>query len=263
MTKSVKQRAVVFDLDETIGNFLQFHIFLSCIEEHIGHKLSIKQQQSVLDLYPKIFRPGIMKAFQYLKNKQRKNVKVIIYSNNNGAKEWISMIKKYIEDKVGGKLFNKIMTGYLDDETGAVKEISRTTPYKTYDDLVKAAKLTKDCKILFFDDAHHPHMYHKQIKYILLKKYEVNLPINFFIDPFLDSKIGNKLITNRRAFISSTKQRYKKYQFRNIKYNYNEELKYSISTILNPLKQFMKTANYTRKRTHRRKRNNKSSRKYK
>ena len=82
MTNSVNQKAVVFDLDETIGHFVQFGIFINLIENYIGNELTSPQQQKILDLYPELFRPGIMKVFKYFKKRLHKNIKFLIYTNN-------------------------------------------------------------------------------------------------------------------------------------------------------------------------------------
>ena len=67
-------------------------------------KFREKDFHKLLDLYPYIFRPGIFEILKYLKNKKskNKNLKVIIYSNNMGTPRWANMIKRYIENKIGG-----------------------------------------------------------------------------------------------------------------------------------------------------------------
>ena len=39
-------------------------------------------------------------------------IKVIIYTNNIGPKSWVFNIKKYIENKIQGKLFDKIIPAW-------------------------------------------------------------------------------------------------------------------------------------------------------
>ena len=52
MPNSVNQKAVVFDLDETIGHFIQLGMFINLIENYIGKELTSPQQQKILHLYP-------------------------------------------------------------------------------------------------------------------------------------------------------------------------------------------------------------------
>ena len=98
---------------------------------------------------------------------------------------------------------------------GKIQEHSRSTSEKTYEDLVKAAKLDKDCRIIFFDDKWHPYMENNKIKYVHLKEYHINIPVRHFIKNFLDSKIGQKLIKNPDHFRHVIKEHtsWRKYQF--------------------------------------------------
>ena len=250
MTKPVNQKAVVFDLDETMGDFFKFSIFLDQIEDYIGKKITTKQKQEILALYPSVFRPGIFKVFNYLKTRKHRNIKVIIYTNNIGPKSWVMMIKNYIENSIDDNLFTKVIAGWRLWYHGKIQEHSRSTSEKTYEDLIRAAKLDENCKIIFFDDKWHPQMDNDKIKYVHLKEYQVNIPVKRLIKYFLDSKIGQKLIKNPEHFRHAIEKHtsWRKYQFSQKKFNLNMELKYTTSKILKPLKTFLKSTPYTRKK---------------
>ena len=60
MRSHKKNLIIVFDLDQTIGYFTQFAIFMEGIESYIKRKLKRDEFYKLLDLYPKIFRPKMM-----------------------------------------------------------------------------------------------------------------------------------------------------------------------------------------------------------
>ena len=77
-----KKYVIVFDLDETIGHFIQLGIFINLIENYIGKELTSSQQQKILHLYPELFRPGMMRIFKYLKKRQHSNIKILLTAQN-------------------------------------------------------------------------------------------------------------------------------------------------------------------------------------
>jgi len=183
-----KTRAVIFDLDDTIGHFEQFSMFKygldDILETNPGKKFFIK----LLDVFPNIFRPGIMNVLKYLKNikKRDKHLKVIIYTNNNGPRSWTLLIKDYLEHKINYNLFDKVITKY--DTSSAVN--CRTTYQKTHSDLIKCTDLPKHAKILFLDDQEHEKMNHKNITYLKLHGYNFHIKPKIMIKKFLKSNLG-------------------------------------------------------------------------
>ena len=93
-----RKYAVVFDLDETIGNFVQLGIFWDGLKHYFNKEVDIKLFFLLLDTFNNYLRPNIITIFKYLKRKKKlnKNIKVLIYTNNQGPREWTEMIKKYI-----------------------------------------------------------------------------------------------------------------------------------------------------------------------
>ena len=73
MRSHKKNLIIVFDLDQTIGYFTQFAIFMEGIESYIKRKLKRDEFYKLLDLYPKIFRPKMMDLFKYLEKLKRSN----------------------------------------------------------------------------------------------------------------------------------------------------------------------------------------------
>ena len=108
MTKPV---IVIFDLDETLGQFVQLGYFYQAITNYFGKQLTKPEFFELLDNYEKYFRPYIFKILEYVKKKKQRNrnLKVIIYSNNQSGYKWINYIRDYIENKLNYKLFDKVI----------------------------------------------------------------------------------------------------------------------------------------------------------
>ena len=109
-------KVVVFDLDETLGYFTEFGIFYELLINYLEIPKN-KQADvfcSLLDLYPEVLRPNIWSVFKYLKNKKVRNLcgRVMIYTNNQGPKQWTQMIKYYINTRLKYELFDKIIGAF-------------------------------------------------------------------------------------------------------------------------------------------------------
>ena len=169
-------KVVVFDLDDTIGHFVQLSGLDWFLTKLYGKVVTREHFNEILDLYPKIFRPRIFKIMEFLKieKKRRKDVKVMIYTNNTGCKIWVHRIKSYIEKKIDYKLFDRVICGWKYD--GRIIEPNRTGWDKKYTDLLRCGHLTKKDEILFLDDQYHPDMFHPKVTYLQLKPYFYNYP---------------------------------------------------------------------------------------
>ena len=69
-------KIVVFDLDETLGYFVEFGMFWDALKNFINQqKLSETIDQNlfnkVLELYPEFLRPNIINILNYLKQKKK------------------------------------------------------------------------------------------------------------------------------------------------------------------------------------------------
>jgi len=198
-------KVVVFDMDETLGYFIQFSYFWENLKVYFNKqnkelKLLDDNFNKILTLYPEYIRPNISSVLKYLKHKLEINKcqGVMIYTNNNGSKEWIHHIKDFFEDKINYKLFNQVIRAFK--VNGKQIEMCRTTNEKTVKDFIKCTKLPENTQICFLDDLFHPKMNYENVYYIKLKAYKYDLPFDEIIKRFTNSEIGKKLLNDPQDF---------------------------------------------------------------
>jgi len=213
-------KIVVFDMDETLGYFVELGIFWDTLKSYIKMKhieVTIDQQlfNNVLDLYPEFLRPNIINILNYLKNKKMEKHcnKLMIYTNNQGPLEWAQYIKHYFETKIHGTLFDQVINAFK--VNGKHVEICRTTHMKTHKDFIRCSKVPEDSEICFIDDIYHPGMKNDNVYYINIKPYTHDLSFEVMIERFIQSKI---IPMNTETEISEMT----KYMINNMsKYNYS------------------------------------------
>ena len=93
--------------------------------------------------------------------------KIIIYTNNQGAKSWVKMISDYFDKKLGYSVFDNIIAAYKIN--GKQIEMCRTTHDKTHKDLIRCTKIPLNAEICYLDDVYYPEMSHKNVYYINIK----------------------------------------------------------------------------------------------
>jgi hypothetical protein len=187
-------KIVVFDLDETLGYYVEFGMFWDALKNYIKtQNISVEVDQSlfnkVLDLYPEFLRPNIINILNFLKQKKRVKHcnKLMIYTNNQGPDEWAQQIQAYFETKLRYKLFDQIIKAFK--IRGKQVELCRTSHMKNHKDLISCTKIPETTEICFLDDVFHPGMVDDRIYYINLKPYVHDLPFELMIDRFINSKI--------------------------------------------------------------------------
>lgn len=199
-------KIVVFDLDETLGYFTEFGIFWDSLSNYLKQiknntvKLSQSDFDAILDLFPEVLRPNIINILTYLKERKETKCcnKMMIYTNNNGPKEWADQIIKYFEKKIDCKLIDQIIAAFKID--GKQIQIGRTSHYKTHDDLIRCSKIPTSSEICFIDDTFYPGMANDKIYYINIKPYYYDLKFEEIIYRFKKSEVGIKIINNDNDF---------------------------------------------------------------
>jgi len=179
-------KIIVFDLDNTIGNFDQ-------IIEIMNHtnKKTKEEVHELFDLFPFVFRTNIFDIFHSIARlkKERKIQSVLLYTNNNND-VFIEYILSYIHEKLKYTLFDVIIS------------FNQTkNKNKNMDDLLKFAKLNVD-NICFIDDKEYDDM--KKCYYIHCEPYayaysvsEIYKKVGVYVQPK-----KNKITTSIYALIT-------------------------------------------------------------
>jgi hypothetical protein len=210
-------KIVVFDLDETLGYFTEFGILWDCLINYLknknGQTLTQSDFNDILDLFPEFLRPNIINILNYLKSKKQSLCchKMMIYTNNNGPKEWAHHIIDYFSKKINYKLFDQLISAFKIN--GKIVEVCRTTHDKTYHDFIKCTKLPTNAEICFLDDTFYPEMANDNIYYINVKPYYHDLKLDYMLDIFSKSDIGKKIINNDEEFIKIINEQFKLYKY--------------------------------------------------
>jgi hypothetical protein len=193
-------KIVVFDMDETLGYFMEFGIFWNSLNFFINeyHSKQIISNQELFDktlcLYPEFIRPNILTVLNYLKKKKQSNdcKKVIIYTNNQDSKEWVFFIKNYFEKQLNYQLFDNIICAYKID--GKQIELCRSCHHKTHRDFLNCSKMPENTQICFLDNSYHSEMHNDNVYYIKVNSYVYNLNIDEIIRRFINSDIFSKTL---------------------------------------------------------------------
>ena len=89
-------KAVIFDLDHTLGDFYILRLLWKFLQS-IDVPLDKHDFFNLCDIYPKVFRPNIFTILKYLNNKKgATHLKLILYTNNQVGKWWLNVIMEYI-----------------------------------------------------------------------------------------------------------------------------------------------------------------------
>lgn len=190
-------KIVIFDLDETLGYFVEFGMFWDSLNKYIFENNFSEESidfNTTLDLYPEFIRPNIIPILNYLKYKKHSKCcnKLLIYTNNQGGEFWSSKLIAYFEKKIKTTLFDQIISAFKIN--GKRMEICRTSHDKTYHDLIKCSKIPLHAEICYLDDTYFPKMSNKNVYYIHVKPYIHDLSFEEMITRYQDSGIGVSFI---------------------------------------------------------------------
>lgn len=226
-------KIVVFDLDETLGYFTQFGILWDSIVIYAKSKnneaLSQSDFDDTLDLFPEVIRPNIINILAYLKDRKNANNchKMMVYTNNNGPREWAHKIIRYFENKIKYNLIDQVIAAFK--VNGEPIEVGRTTTSKTYDDLVRCSKIPPNAEICFLDDTLYPGMTNDKVYYINIKPYFHDLPFDHMVNAFKNSDVGRRVINSDDKFDAKIMDNIKPY---NYKCNNKDSKEYEVDKII-------------------------------
>lgn len=212
-------KVVVFDLDETIGNFSDLYLIWTAIfntgiyTSQPNPKIAQLIFNELLDLYPEFLRYGILHILDFIRTKIQngESHRIYLYTNNQcifaacpdsrnytqpSPTEWVEMIIIYLNMKLSAvdTIFAKPICAF---KIGSrVIEPLRQTNSKTHRDFLKCAVLPKNTEICFVDDTYHSKMVHNKVYYIQPPPYVHGLSQMTIIDRFMVSSLYTKLNTN-------------------------------------------------------------------
>lgn len=205
-TKSNKYPVVIiFDLDETLGYFSEFSLLWNYLQSKAYNKDGAIHKQlcfnDFFDKFPELLRPLIVDILKSLLRKQKTyHFEIMLYTNNNGSKEWIQHIVHYLESiinmelKLDKPLFFKII--YAFKINGKRIELKRTSCEKSYDDFLKTTSLPNTTQICFIDDTYFIHMDVKNVFYINVDPYVYHFSSKEFLSRITKSIFYKKYYLN-------------------------------------------------------------------
>jgi hypothetical protein len=231
LTQQCTSKIVVFDMDETLGYYMELGMFYDALKSYIKiYNIPLKIDQDlfnkVLDLFPEFLRPNIINILNFLKNKKKVKHchKLMIYTNNQGPVEWAQQIKHYFEQKINYPLFDQIINAFK--VNGKHVEICRTSHMKTHKDFIRCTKVPANSEICFLDDVFHPGMENENIYYINIKPYTHDLSFDTMIQRFTKSGIINDTILGAENI--ATMQQYISDYMKKYNYIFMEKSKESV-----------------------------------
>jgi hypothetical protein len=262
-------KIVVFDLDETLGHFVELGIFTDSLKhfysyKNIPYELNQTNFNTILDLYPEFLRPNIIDILNYLKDKKEKRIcsKVMIYTNNQGPREWAEYIKNYFHYKLNYPLFDQIIAAFK--VNGKRVELGRTSHDKCYDDFVRCTKVPHDAQICFLDDTIHDDMIHENVFYINVKPYINDVTFKEMIHRYAQTDLYKKqTLISFEEFNQFMLSNMAKYRYSVVTKTHEEIMLDEILSkrILQHLKTFFKQVSDIGTRKNRRRRHNKTLKK--
>lgn len=215
-------KIVVFDLDETLGYFSQFSIFHDCLYSCLKISPHFQHFFELLDLFPEYLRPNIMNILEFIKIQKQNNKcsNVMIYTNNQGEKDWVINIKKYFNEKLKYDLFDRVIGAFK--VNGKRVELNRSSHNKTIDDFINCTKISKNTKICFIDDVLYHDMTGYNIYYINVKPYECHIEVDEMTNRVERSSYFKCLVKNKRSFKHEMNAFYNNYNYSFNQIRYDE-----------------------------------------
>lgn len=203
-------KIIVFDMDETLGSFVELGMFWDTVIELTG----VSDEThffKIIDTFQEFLRPHILEILEYLV-KQRENSridKLVIYTNNQGPKSWALLISRYFNYKLNKLVFDHVIGSYK--VNGKVIEKCRTTHNKKVSDLLSCLNMPSNTDICFIDDQYHYQMEEENVYYIHVKPYDYSLNFTDMINKYVDSF---KINMGKEEFIEDMKSNMKPYNHR-------------------------------------------------
>ena len=94
--RNKKKKVIVFDLDETLGSFVDLEILWTLLNTN---EIEFSK---LFDIYPEFLRYGILYILEYIYSKKKKNeyYKILNYTNNQSPPYWIKLLTQYFQNQI-------------------------------------------------------------------------------------------------------------------------------------------------------------------
>lgn len=166
------KKAVILDVDETIGSFTELFFIWNAIRPH-DYEFT-RDKTLFIDLaklYPEVLRPGMIMILKHIHEQIRAGNchKLHIYTNNQCTyPEWIQLLINYLDyllhQNKEPSIFEKPICAFKINDR--VIEHKRTCHSKTHSDLIKCSILPQTTEICFIDDTKFEKMINERVYYI-------------------------------------------------------------------------------------------------
>lgn len=208
--KPAIQKAIAFDLDETIGSFADLYSIWTNLES------SSRTQQNfnvLIELYPEFLRVGILSILRFIQKKIAKDEckPIYLYTNNQCEHpQWIDHILSYLEWKLGStNLFAKPVCAFKIQNRRI--EPNRTTHEKIYKEFVKCTML-RATELCFVDDVAYAGMKHRRVYFIQPPAYMHGLSSAQILLRFESSSLYSLVTDKSKLIVQGQSATNKKWQ---------------------------------------------------
>jgi hypothetical protein len=185
-------RVIVFDMDETLGHFVQLGGFWDAVEQAHGRLLNLDHFIEVMELYPEYVRPGMAQLLGQLVEARAAGIisGIAMYTNNQGPEAWARGIAAYFDKQVGVPVFDMIIPAYM--ARGERVASCRTSHEKSPSDFLRCTGMPPQTHICFVDDQYHRPMTGNGIYYIRAPEHVATLMPHELAGRYL-RKYGHRL----------------------------------------------------------------------
>ena len=194
-------KVIVFDLDETLGDFNDLELLWNGIQMYTHQMSDFELFKKLLDLYPEFLRYGIISILEYLYQKKKSKLckAIYIYTNNQSPPKWIKMVTNYFNYKLNLKtnenLFDKTVHAFKINNKKI--EPRRTTHKKTIGDLINCTLIPENTEICFVDNTNFESMKTEKVYYIQPMSYYHHLSNFELTNRFIHSNLAKEKLKSK------------------------------------------------------------------
>ena len=191
----MNKHIIAWDLDETLGSWIELGVIWDAIKKTHDKTLTINDFFNLVNLFPEFIKPGTFTTLNMLKLKAQKdkNLKIILFTNNEGPQSWARYIVSYLNYSIRYELFTDIIPAYKINGRQIAK--CRTSYEKLYSDLINCINVPDGTPVCFIDDQYHEGMDVKHVKYIYVEPFNLTISPQVVLTRLKNYKIAKNFLT--------------------------------------------------------------------